>query len=367
MNTVTVGLTILVSLCLVLQTGCAAEHAYGRTDVGAFEVKKLSSARTLVARERGQYFEHSNTLFRRLFDYIKKNDIPMTAPVEMRTEPATMIFVVDEDSADRKLEPSGGVEVERLPARVVASHGARGGYNRKNFEDARDRLLLWVDEDKDHRPAGEPYGVYWQGPFVPAFLKHFEVHMPVDKIEQDGENAVEWTLEPPEDGGVLNLSEYQWEHRLLIVFSGPESRAKHLHFEARLTADAEGVLDRELLMMPVGGTEQKWSNAHDLAERYELGDDDFLIVLIGKDSGEMGGEGRWMTTIPRCPSTVIRSPDWISDVASGTPVTQGNPYSRAMMAPWISMPPRRSTTAEATGTMNVMFGSMASQTMISLD
>ena len=50
-----------------------------------------------------------------------------------------------------------------------------------------------------------------------------------------------------------------------------------------------------------------------------------------------------MMTIPRYPSTVTRVPLGIREVASGIPVTQGIPYSRAMIAPWISMPPRRST------------------------
>jgi hypothetical protein len=32
-----------------------------------------------------------------------------------------------------------------------------------------------------------------------------------------------------------------------------------------------------------------------------------------------------------------------SRVSSGTPVTQGIPFSRAMMEPWIRIPPRRSS------------------------
>ena len=59
------------------------------------------------------------------------------------------------------------------------------------------------------------------------------------------------------------------------------------------------------------------------------------------------------------------SPVLMSSTAWGTPVTQGIPYSRAMMAPWMSMPPLRSTMAAARGTMKVMVGSMASQTMTS--
>ena len=40
-----------------------------------------------------------------------------------------------------------------------------------------------------------------------------------------------------------------------------------------------------------------------------------------------------MITMPRKPSTVTVSPVRITSVAAGTPVTQGMPYSRAMIAP----------------------------------
>jgi hypothetical protein len=46
-------------------------------------------------------------------------------------------------------------------------------------------------------------------------------------------------------------------------------------------------------------------------------------------------------------------------------IRQGNPYSRAMMAPWINIPPRRSTIPAARGTTKVMLGSTVSQTRIS--
>jgi hypothetical protein len=54
----------------------------------------------------------------------------------------------------------------------------------------------------------------------------------------------------------------------------------------------------------------------------------------------------------------------MSSAAPGIPVTQGMPYSRAMMAPWISIPPRRSTIPRKRhGKGHV--GVVASQTRIS--
>jgi hypothetical protein len=40
--------------------------------------------------------------------------------------------------------------------------------------------------------AGEAYAIYWNSPFVPGFLKRYEVHVPVepaageDSVEDDG-------------------------------------------------------------------------------------------------------------------------------------------------------------------------------------
>ena len=57
-----------------------------------------------------------------------------------------------------------------------------------------------------------------------------------------------------------------------------------------------------------------------------------------------------IVTTPRYPSTVKSSPVLMAWAASGTPVTQGMPYSLATIAPWMSIPPRRSTIPPATET-----------------
>ena len=73
----------------------------------------------------------------------------------------------------------GTVAVERIPQRRVASLGAKGSYSRGNFEKNRDTLVAWIAKQTDIEAAGEPYGVFWHGPFTPWFAKRFEVHVPV--------------------------------------------------------------------------------------------------------------------------------------------------------------------------------------------
>jgi len=40
-------------------------------------------------------------------------------------------------------------------------------------------LLAWLAGRGDLEPTGEPYAVFWNGPFTPWFAKRYEVHQPV--------------------------------------------------------------------------------------------------------------------------------------------------------------------------------------------
>ena len=66
-----------------------------------------------------------------------------------------------------------------IPERTVASLGSKGSYSKANFEKAKARLLTWLESQEDLQAIGEPYAVYWHGPFTPWFMKRFEVHLPV--------------------------------------------------------------------------------------------------------------------------------------------------------------------------------------------
>ena len=43
----------------------------------------------------------------------------------------------------------------------------------------RSKGFFWLATRPDVEAAGAPYGVYWHAPYVPPFLKRFEVHIPV--------------------------------------------------------------------------------------------------------------------------------------------------------------------------------------------
>lgn len=141
-----------------------------------------------------------NAMFNPLFQHIKRNDIPMTAPVEMSyaedvaqgderpvdPEPVSMAFLYGEptwghigaDSEDQR------VFVEDTAAMTVVSIGVRGRYSDATFNDALARLNEWLDAHRGEvRVAGKPRLMGYNSPFVPWFMRYAEVQVPIEWLE----------------------------------------------------------------------------------------------------------------------------------------------------------------------------------------
>lgn len=162
----------------------AYEQAFPRTEAGVIELKTLPAGRLLEAKGSGNYFSQSGDLFQPLFRYISRHDIAMTTPVEAQIEPGTMYFWVSPSQVEKAQPDSSAVRIIDVPERRVAAIGARGGYSQANFEGAKDLLLQWISEQEGLRVEGPPFAVYWNGPFTPWFMKHFEVQVRV--VESSG-------------------------------------------------------------------------------------------------------------------------------------------------------------------------------------
>lgn len=161
----------------------AAEKAYEPTPPGTIEVKTLPAGRLLESRSEGSYFARSNNLFGPLFRYISDHGIGMTTPVEATIEPGRMYFWVSPQQRDKTSGDRNGVTVIDVPARTVAAVGSRGGYSERNYEEAKERLLAWLDQSETWEAAGEPFAVFWDGPMTPWFLKTFEVQVVIRATE----------------------------------------------------------------------------------------------------------------------------------------------------------------------------------------
>lgn len=132
----------------------------------------------------------SDSMFMKLFRHIERNEIKMTAPVEMSwsqeeeepaTDPDAMAFLygaatIGEPGADAD-DPS--VVVEDVPEIKVVSIGLRGSYDAKTFRRGHEKLEAWLAEHPEWKPAGGPRTLGYNSPFVPDFFKFSEIQIPV--------------------------------------------------------------------------------------------------------------------------------------------------------------------------------------------
>jgi len=174
----TIAAVLLATVFNANSQAMAYEQAFTKTPEGEVAVRTLPAGRILSTTTDGSYFEQSGTLFNRLFGYIRDNDVSMTVPVEGDLDRAAMRFYTGSD-APPNLSETDVVAVEEVPERTVASVGGRGSYSERNLKGALDQLQAWLAAQESWVAAGEPYAVYWNGPFTPWFMKRFEIHVPV--------------------------------------------------------------------------------------------------------------------------------------------------------------------------------------------
>lgn len=159
----------------------AYQSAYPKTTVGKIEIKDIPASLVMEAsgQENATYFKDrgSGSSFMKLFRYIQSNNMPMTTPVEVNVNANTMRFYADSETRDMK--NTSDVNAMHLPARKVLSIGIRGSYNQENYDKGTQKLKQWLSKQSDFTAINEPYAVFWDSPYVPFFLKHGEVHIPV--------------------------------------------------------------------------------------------------------------------------------------------------------------------------------------------
>lgn len=149
-------------------------------------LKVLPARTALQSQSDADYFGGDNKLFMSLFRYIDSNDLAMTVPVEADVDASRMRFFVGQKIDKEALKSTDKVKVIAIPEAMVISAGLRGGYSQKTWDRGVVNLDAWLKANPDYEPVGEAFGVYWNGPFVPGFLKRSEVNRAVRKrIEAD--------------------------------------------------------------------------------------------------------------------------------------------------------------------------------------
>ena len=77
----------------------AIEKAFTPTPTGTIEIKIIPEQHLLIAQQTETYFAANNSLFGKLFRYIKTHNIPMTTPVKAEMSPGKMGFYINKKSS----------------------------------------------------------------------------------------------------------------------------------------------------------------------------------------------------------------------------------------------------------------------------
>jgi hypothetical protein len=125
-------------------------------------------------------------MFMELFRHIQREEIAMTAPVDMGYEAApddrarmTSMAFLYRTPAMGDTGEDGTVRVEDVAPRTYASVGVRGAYTSGNYRKGLRLLDSWLDGQDEWRRAGPPRYLGYNGPFVPWFIRYGEVQLPV--------------------------------------------------------------------------------------------------------------------------------------------------------------------------------------------
>jgi hypothetical protein len=178
----------------------------GRVIIKDYPAYRLARVKSGVNGASGD----SDSMFRPLFNHIKRNDIPMTAPVELGyradgSEPAglkpkagdarsaeSMAFLyrdpswgkVGSDQADAR------VVVDDMPATTVLSVGVRGSYNDANMVAGLKKINEWMAANPGRvQVVGPARYLGYNSPFVPWFMRYGEVQVPVTPVGQSAQSV----------------------------------------------------------------------------------------------------------------------------------------------------------------------------------
>lgn len=160
----------------------AVDDVMARTPVGTIEVRTIPALNAIMAKTDAPYFSKDNELFRTLFRYIRAQEIPMTAPVRCEMQPGRMFFYLPPGRSITTLPVTEGVTVTQIAARTVVSLGVRGGYSEDNFREGVAKLEKWLEAHPSYEATGPAYALYWNGPYIPWFLKKSDVQIPVRPV-----------------------------------------------------------------------------------------------------------------------------------------------------------------------------------------
>ena len=150
------------------------------TPVGVIELKRYPAYRKAVGAS-----------FWPLFQHISRQDIPMTAPVEMTSDTGVrgdgeMAFLYQNTTVGEP-GPIDGIEVADTGETLVISLGVRGRTGQSQIDEARETLEAWLADQAIFRRVGqgaESFRLFgYNSPMVADSEKYWEAQMLIEPIE----------------------------------------------------------------------------------------------------------------------------------------------------------------------------------------
>ncbi len=97
-----------------------------------------------------------------------------------------------------------------------------------------------------------------------------------------------------QDNKEFQLSDYRWQHRLLLVFAPSPENANYSKQIEELNSRKEGLLDRDLKIFYLFRDGASFGDGHyidnssvkGLYQKYDADPGEYLVILIGKDGTE---------------------------------------------------------------------------------
>lgn len=157
----------------------------GPGPVGEVITKTYPAHRLARVRSGGRGSDGS---FMKLFRHIERNEIAMTAPVEMEmavgdvaadTTSMAFLYGSPDTGTPGPDQADPDVVVEDIPELTVVSLGVRGSYKESRFAEFTGKLEAWLAEHPEWVSAGPPRTLAYNSPFVPGVLKYAEVQIPI--------------------------------------------------------------------------------------------------------------------------------------------------------------------------------------------
>ena len=147
--------------------------------------KTIPAGRQIKTTMKGDYFKLDEVLFQRLFNYLKSNNLSMTVPVIATIgETAGMAFYINPTEYNRATKSTTLVAVIDTPPQLVAILACSRNNNQEKFNSGTQELKSQLKKYPQYAVDGEFFVTYWDAPFWPSFMRHYEIAVPVKLISE---------------------------------------------------------------------------------------------------------------------------------------------------------------------------------------